>query len=67
MVSNKYLGIITMKILFQGYLFSACDVTAWAREVMHWTNTEEEWYMKVRISLRPLKTYSLKIWNVGLP
>ena len=31
-----------MKTLFQGSLFSACDVTAWAGEVMHWTSTEKK-------------------------
>ena len=35
-------GIITMKTFFHGSLFSACDVTAWAREVMHWISTEEK-------------------------
>ena len=33
LVSNKYSGMITMKTLCNGFLFSACDVTAWAREV----------------------------------
>ena len=53
LVSNKYVGIITIGNLFQGSLFSACDVTAWVREVMHWTSTEEKPDMKVRISLKP--------------
>ena len=53
LVSNKFLGTITIKTLFKGSLFSACDVTAWAREVMHWTSTEEKLDMKVRISLKP--------------
>ena len=44
LVLNKYLGIIAMVTLFQGSLFSACDVTAWAREA----------YMKVGISFKPL-------------
>ena len=39
LVLNKYLGIIAMVTLFQGSLFSAGDVTAWAREVKHWTST----------------------------
>ena len=38
LVLNKFLGIISMKTRS---LFSACDVTAWASEVMHWTSTEE--------------------------
>ena len=42
LVSNKYLEIVTMETLFNGSLFSACDVTAWIREVMYWTNTEEK-------------------------
>ena len=42
LVSNTYSGIITMEILFNGSLFSACDVTAWVREVMYWTSTEEK-------------------------
>ena len=42
LVLNKYLGIIAMVTLFQGSLFSACDVTAWARAVKHWTSTEEK-------------------------
>ena len=42
LVLNKYLGIITMVNLFQGSLFSACDVTALARKVMCWTSIEEE-------------------------
>ena len=54
LVSNKYLEIITMETLFKGFLFSACDITAWAREVTHWTSTEEKWDMKVKISLKPL-------------
>ena len=33
LVSNKYLGIITKEILFKDVLLSACDVTAWVREV----------------------------------
>ena len=53
LVSNTFLGIITIKTLFKGSLFSACDVTAWAREVMQWTSTEEKLDMKVRISLKP--------------
>ena len=53
LVSKKFVGIITITTLFKGSLFSACDVTAWAREVMHWTSTEEKLDMKVRISLRP--------------
>ena len=48
-VSNKYSGIIIMQALFNGSLFSACDVTAWARKVKHWTKTEE----KCKISLKP--------------
>ena len=32
-----------MKTLFQGSPVSACDVTAWAREVMHLASTEEKW------------------------
>ena len=50
---NKSVGIITITTLFNGSLFSACDVTAWVREVMHWTSTEEKLDMKVRISLKP--------------
>ena len=42
LVLNKCLGIITMVTLFQGSLFSACDVTAWARVVMCWTSVEEK-------------------------
>ena len=53
LVSNKYLGIIKMEPLFKCSLSSACDVTAWVREVMHWTSIEEKWDMKVRISLKP--------------
>ena len=53
LVSNKFLGTITIETLFKGSLFSACDVTAWVREVMHWTSTEEKLDMKVRISLKP--------------
>ena len=37
----------------KGSLFSACDVIAWARKVMHWTSTEEKLDMKVRIPLKP--------------
>ena len=40
LILNKYLGMTIMKTLFMGSLFSACDVTAWAREVMHWTSTD---------------------------
>ena len=53
LVSNKHLGITTMKTLCKCFLFSACDVTAWAREVKHWTSTEEKCNIKVRISLKP--------------
>ena len=53
LVSNKHLGIITMETHFKGSLFSACDVTAWVRELMHWTSIEDKWDMKVRISLKP--------------
>ena len=53
LVTNKYSGMITMKTLLNGFLFSACDVTAWAREVKHWTSTEEKCNIKVRISLKP--------------
>ena len=42
-----------MKTFFKGSLFSACDITAWDREVKHLTSTEEKCNMKVRISLRP--------------
>ena len=48
LISNKYLSIITMETLFKGSLFSACDITAWAREEMHWTSTEEKWDMRVK-------------------
>ena len=41
-VSNKYLRIITMETIFNGSLFSACDVTAWVMEVKHWARTEEK-------------------------
>ena len=40
-----------METLFKGSLSSACDITAWAKEVIHWTSTEEKCDMKVRISL----------------
>ena len=43
-----------MKTLYKGFLFSACDLTAWAREVKHWTSNEEKCNMKVRISFKPL-------------
>ena len=52
-VSNKNVGMITKKTVFKGSLFSACDVTAWAREVKHWTSTEERYNTKVKISLKP--------------
>ena len=55
LVPIKYSGMITMKTLFEGFLFSACDVTAWARKVKHWTRTGEECNIKIRISLKPLK------------
>ena len=42
LVLNKYFGIIPMETLLNGVLFSACDVTAWVREVKHWTSTEEK-------------------------
>ena len=42
LISNKYSGLITIKALFKGFLLSVCDVTAWAREVKHWTSTEEK-------------------------
>ena len=42
LVSNKYLGIITNVTFFKCVLLSACDVTAWVREVMHWASTEEK-------------------------
>ena len=54
LVSNKYSGMITMKTLCKGFLFSACDVTTWAREVKHWTSTVEKCNIKVRISLKPV-------------
>ena len=55
LVSNLYSGLITMKTLCKGFLFSACDVTAWAREVKQWTSTEEKCNIKVRISLKQFK------------
>ena len=58
LVSNKYSSIITMKTFFKGFLFSACDVTAWVREVKHWTGSEKEWSIKVRKSLKPFKIQS---------
>ena len=39
-----------MKTFFKGFLFSACDVTAWPREVKHWTSVEEKCNIEVRIS-----------------
>ena len=41
LILNKYSGMTTMKTLFMDSLFSVCDIIAWAREVMHWTSTEE--------------------------
>ena len=52
---NKFWGIIKIKTLFKGFLFSACDLTAWAREVMRWTSIEEKLGMQIRISLQPFK------------
>ena len=60
LVSNKYSGMITMKTLCKGFLFSACDVTALAREVKHWTNTVEKCNIKVRISVKP---FNIQPWN----
>ena len=37
-----YSGMITMETLFKGSLFSACDVMAWVRNVIHWTSTKEK-------------------------
>ena len=54
LVSNKYSDMITMKTLGKGFLFSACDVTAWARKVKQWTSTVEKCNIKVRISVKPL-------------
>ena len=54
LVSNRsYSGMIIMKNPLQVFLFSACDVTAWAREVKHWTSAEEKCNIKVGISLKP--------------
>ena len=53
LILNKYSGMTTRKTLFMGSIFSACDVTAWAREVMNWTSTEETGEIKVSISLKP--------------
>ena len=55
LVSNRYSGMITIKINFTGLLCSDFDVIliAWAREVKHWTSTEKKCNIKVRISLKP--------------
>ena len=37
------------------------DVTAWVREVKHWTNTEERFNIKVKISL---KLFNIKPQNL---
>ena len=42
-----------MRNLFEGFLFSACEVTAWAKQLEHWTYTEEECNKKGSISLKP--------------
>ena len=54
-VSNRFSGMIIMYAPFNGFLFSACDVTAWARKVKQWTSTEEKCNIKVKISLKPFK------------
>ena len=55
-----------MSALFRGSLFSACDATAWAREVKHRTNTEERCNIKVKISLKRfnIKPQNLYYWFI---
>ena len=50
--------MIIMKTLCKGFLFSACDVIAWTREVKHWTSTVEKCNIKVRISLKSFNIQS---------
>ena len=62
LVSNKYPSMITMITLCKSFLFSACDVTAWVREVKHWTGSEEMCSINVRIS----KTLEDTVFKFGI-
>ena len=62
LVSIKYSGLITMKTICKGFIFSGCEVIAWAREVKHWTSTEEKCNIQVRISTLQHTALKFGIW-----
>ena len=59
--SNIFSDIYSINTPFKCLQFPACDVTAWTRELKHWTSTWENWDVKVLITL---KIFKVESWNL---